>query len=197
MAEPRIASVTRQTAETEVTVKINLDGSGKWEFSMDVPFLRHMLTHLALHSMIDLRVTARGDTEIDDHHTVEDIGIVLGQALRQALQGGEAIMRYGSIHIPMDEALLLVAVDISGRPYLGYDLELPAQRVGSFDTELVREFLRALVYHGGLTLHVRQLAGVNTHHIIEAVFKGLGRVLRAAVQRDPRRKGIPSTKGVL
>lgn len=197
MAEPRTASVTRQTSETEIAIEINLDGAGQGILDTGVPFLDHMLDHLALHGMFNLEVKAHGDTEIDDHHTVEDIGIVLGQALRQALQGGKGIVRYGAIHLPMDESLVLVAVDISGRPYLGYEVELPAQRVGSFDTELVREFLRALVYHGGLTLHVRQLAGVNTHHIIEAIFKGLGRALYIAVQRDPRRGDIPSTKGVL
>jgi len=156
-----------------------------------------MLTHVALHALFDLDIRATGDIEIDAHHTVEDVGIVLGQALAQAIGGKAGLTRYGSQLLPMDEALALVALDFSGRSVLAYDVALPAARVGAFDTELVREFLRALTQHAGLTLHVRLLAGANTHHCIEAIFKALGRALGQAVTLDARRADVPSTKGVL
>lgn len=197
MADPRTSELTRETRETSVSVALNLDGAGRPEIDTGVPFLDHMLTHVAVHSLFDLRVQASGDIEIDDHHTVEDIGIVLGQALAQALGDKVGIVRYGSSLLPMDEALALVALDFSGRSLLVFDVQLPAARVGSFDTELVIEFLRAVAHNGGITLHVKLLHGQNTHHIIEAIFKGLGRALRQAAAIDPARSGIPSTKGVL
>ena len=193
----RQAEVRRQTRETDIVVRLNLDGAGRWELDTGVPFLDHMLSHVAMHGLFDLAVTCRGDTEIDDHHSVEDIGICLGQALTQALGDKKGLVRYGSQWMPMDEALVLVALDISGRPLLVYEAPLPAARVGAFDTELAPEFLRALANHAGLTLHVTLLHGANSHHIIEAVFKGLGRALGQAVAIDPRRGGVPSTKGML
>ena len=193
----RQAEITRVTRETEVRASLELDGSGLSDIDTGVPFFDHMLTHVALHGLFDLTVHARGDVEVDDHHTVEDVGIVLGQALAQALGDKVGLTRYGSQLLPMDEALALVALDFSGRAVLAYDVALPAAKVGTFDTELVREFLRALTQHAGLTLHVRVLAGVNTHHLIEAIFKALGRALGQAVTLDERRAEVPSTKGVL
>jgi imidazoleglycerol-phosphate dehydratase len=193
----RQARIHRQTKETEIELILNLDGQGEHEVDTSVPFLDHMLTHVAVHGLFDLAVKARGDTGVDDHHTVEDVGIALGQALREALGDKAGLTRYGSQMMPMDEALALVAVDISGRGLLVFGVELPQAKVGRFDTELVEEFLRALAHNAGLTLHVRVLDGRNTHHIIEAIFKGLGRALRRAVEVDARRVGVPSTKGVL
>lgn len=197
MAIERIAELARTTRETDIRLRLVLDGSGSWQVATGVPFLDHMLSHVAVHGLFDLEVTCRGDTIIDDHHSVEDIGIVLGQAFRQALGDKLGIVRYGSQLMPMDEALVLVALDFSGRALLVYDVPVPAQQVGAFDTELVVEFLRALAHNAGLTLHVKLLHGSNAHHIIEAIFKGLGRALGQAVARDPRRAAIPSTKGVL
>ena len=197
MVTERVAEVVRTTKETDVRLRLSLDGSGQWEARTGVPFLDHMLSHVAVHGLFDLAVTCQGDTEVDDHHSVEDIGIALGQAFAQALGNKAGIARYGSLFMPMDEALVLVAVDLSGRSLLVYDVALPAQKVGAFDTELVPEFLRALAHNAGITLHVKLIHGSNTHHIIEAVFKGLGRALGQAVGRDPRRANIPSTKGVL
>ncbi len=193
----RVAEMSRSTRETEVRVRLDLDGTGNADIDSGVPFLDHMLTHVALHGMFDLSVHARGDVEVDDHHTVEDVGIVLGQVLAEAVGNRAGLTRYGSQLLPMDEALALVALDLSGRSVLAYDVDLPSAKVGTFDTELVREFLRALTQHAGLTLHVRVLAGANTHHIVEAIFKGLGRALGQAVAIDERRVDIPSTKGVL
>ena len=193
----RIAHVHRQTNETDVTVSLNLDGQGRWECETGVPFFDHMLSHVAAHGLLDLAVRATGDIHVDDHHTVEDVGIVLGQALAQAIGDKRGIARYGSQLMPMDEALALVALDFSGRGLLVYDVALPAAKVGTFDTELAAEFLRALVHNAGLTLHVRLLHGQNTHHILEAIFKGLGRALGQAVALDPRRSDVPSTKGAL
>ena len=197
MAIERIAELARTTRETDIRLRLVLDGSGSWQVATGVPFLDHMLSHVAVHGLFDLEVTCRGDTIIDDHHSVEDIGIVLGQAFRQALGDKLGIVRYGSQLMPMDEALVLVALDFSGRALLVYDVPVPAQQVGAFDTELVVEFLRALAHNAGLTLHVKLLHGSNAHHIIEAIFKGLGRALGQAVALDPRRAAIPSTKGVL
>ncbi|NLG49551.1 MAG: imidazoleglycerol-phosphate dehydratase HisB [Chloroflexi bacterium] len=197
MDTERVGEVARQTRETDIRVRVNLDGSGNWELDTGVPFFDHMLSHVAVHGLVDLQVTCRGDIEIDDHHSVEDVGIALGQALRQALGDKAGIQRYGSQIMPMDEALVLVALDCSGRPYLVYDVALNASKVGNWDTELVPEFLQALAVHAGLTLHVKLIHGRNTHHIIEAIFKGLGRALGQAVAADPRRSAIPSTKGVL
>ncbi len=193
----RQAEITRKTRETEVRISLDLDGTGVADIDSGVPFLDHMLNHVALHGLLDLSVYARGDVEVDDHHTVEDVGIVLGQALAQAVGDKVGLVRYGSQLVPMDEALALVALDFSGRAVLAYEATLPAAKVGTFDTELVPEFLRALTQHAGLTLHVRVLAGSNTHHIIEAIFKALGRALGQAVAFDARRASVPSTKGVL
>jgi imidazoleglycerol-phosphate dehydratase len=193
----RQARVQRQTKETEIELTLDLDGQGEHEVDTSVPFLDHMLTHVAVHGLFDLTVKAQGDTDVDDHHTVEDVGIALGQALNEALGDKAGLTRYGSQIVPMDEALALVAVDISGRGLLVFEVELPQAKVGHFDTELVEEFLRALAYNAGLTLHVRMLNGRNTHHVIEAIFKGLGRALRQAVGVDARRTGVPSTKGIL
>ena len=197
MAEARTAHVQRRTRETEIELALNLDGSGTAEIDTGVGFFDHMLTLMAAHGLLDLRVHARGDTHIDDHHTVEDVGIVLGQALREALGDKAGLRRYGHAIVPMDEALALVAIDCSGRGLLVYDVTFTRDKIGSFDTELVEEFLRAVAHNGGITLHVRQLAGRNAHHVAEAVFKALGQALRRAVERDPRREGVPSTKGVL
>ena len=192
----RMAEIKRSTSETRINLSVNLDGSGTSQVDTGVPFLDHMLDLLARHALVDLILKAEGDTQIDDHHTVEDIGICLGQALKQALGDKKGIARYGHGVVPMDEALLLVAVDLGGRSYLSYEVDLKTPRVGRFDTELVEEFIRALVNNSGLTLHVQMLAGKNAHHIIEGVFKGLGRALRAACAFDPREVGITYTKGV-
>ncbi|MEN9206917.1 MAG: imidazoleglycerol-phosphate dehydratase HisB [Gloeomargarita sp. GMQP_bins_120] len=194
----RIATVTRQTRETSVQVTWNLDGQGDCEANTGIPFLDHMLHQLATHGLFDLRVQAQGDVHIDDHHTNEDVGITLGQALAQALGDKKGIHRFGHFLAPLDEALIQVALDCSGRPHLSYGLAIPTQRVGTYDTQLVREFFVALVNHSAITLHIRQLAGINSHHIIEATFKAFARALRQAVDYDPRRLGhIPSSKGSL
>jgi imidazoleglycerol-phosphate dehydratase len=197
MEKNRVADIQRTTRETDIHLHLNLDGSGRWQVITGVPFFDHMLSHVAVHGLLDLEIACTGDVEVDGHHTVEDVGIVLGQALARAIGDKAGITRYGSQTMPMDEALALVALDFSGRSLLVCDLPLPAQKVGEFDTELVSEFLRALAHNAGITLHVRLLHGENTHHIIEAVFKGLGRALGQAVARDPRRTGVPSTKGAL
>ncbi len=193
----RTAQLHRKTNETDIALTLNLDGQGRWECQTGVPFFDHMLSHVAVHGLLDLTVHATGDIQVDGHHTVEDVGIVLGQALSQAIGDKQGITRFGSQLMPMDEALALVALDFSGRSLLVYEVALPAAQVGAFDTELVSEFLRALAHNAGLTLHVKLLHGQNTHHIIEAIFKGLGRALGQAVALDPRRSGVPSTKGAL
>ena len=194
----RTASVQRKTAETDITLSLNLDGTGKSEIQTGVGFLDHMLTLLAKHGRFDLEVFCHGDTQVDDHHSVEDIGIVLGQAFAHALGDKRGITRYGSCLLPMDEALVLAAVDLSGRDTLRCALNIPTQKVGTFDTELVEEFFLAFVRNAGVTLHLRQLDGTNSHHIIEAAFKGFGRALAQAVAPDPKSAGeVPSTKGVL
>jgi len=193
----RVGEVERKTAETEIRVRWVLDGNGSFSGNSGVPFLNHMLDLFCRHGLFDLEVEARGDLEVDAHHTVEDLGITMGQALRQALGDKAGITRYGSALIPMDEALMLAAVDLSGRAYLVYEVDIPASQVGTLDTELVEEFLRALAFNGGFSLHVRLLSGKNSHHIVEALFKALGRSLRQAAEPDPRVKGVPSTKGIL
>ncbi|AOY79552.1 imidazoleglycerol-phosphate dehydratase HisB [Moorena producens JHB] len=194
----RTASVRRTTGETDVQVSLNLDGTGICTANTGIPFLDHMLHQISSHGLIDLEVQAKGDLEIDDHHTNEDVGITLGQALAKALSDRKGIFRFGNFLAPLDEALILVSLDFSGRPHLSYGLEIPTQRVGTYDTQLVREFFVALVNHSQLTLHIRQLDGINSHHIIEATFKAFARAMRMAVEIDPRRAGmIPSSKGVL
>ncbi|MGQ0566648.1 MAG: imidazoleglycerol-phosphate dehydratase HisB [Gemmobacter sp.] len=194
----REARITRKTTETEVTVAVNLDGTGMAEVATGVGFFDHMLDQLARHALIDIRVAATGDLHIDDHHTVEDVGIALGQALTAALGDKRGIRRYGHFRLAMDDAQVACALDLSGRPYLVWNLAFPAPKIGSFDTELVREFFQALSTHGGITLHVDLIHGLNSHHIAEAAFKAVARSLREAVEPDPRRAGtIPSTKGML
>jgi imidazoleglycerol-phosphate dehydratase len=196
--ECRQASVHRTTGETDVQVSLNLDGEGKCSASTGIPFLNHMLHQISSHGLIDLEVEATGDIEIDDHHTNEDVGITLGQALGKALGDRKGIVRFGHFFAPLDEALVQVTLDFSGRPHLSYGLDIPTQRVGSYDTQLVREFFVAVVNHSQMTLHIRQLDGINSHHIIEATFKAFARAVRMAVEIDPRRAGlIPSSKGVL
>ena len=194
----RIAKVHRKTGETEVTVALNLDGTGKGNINTGIPFLDHMLHQICSHGLIDLDVQAKGDLHIDDHHTNEDVGIVLGQALAKALGDRKGIVRFGHFVAPLDESLVQVALDFSGRPYLVYGLVIPNQRVGTYDTELISEFYQAVVNHAQITLHVRLLESGNSHHIIEASFKAFARALRMAVEVDPRRASmIPSSKGVL
>ena len=194
----RKSDISRKTAETDIRLSLDLDGTGKGEIRTGVGFLDHMLTLFARHGAFDLSVSCQGDTNVDDHHSVEDIGIALGEAFREALGEKRGVRRYGDILLPMDEALILAAVDLSGRGGFYGDLRIPAEKVGTFDTELAEEFLIALARNGGLTLHVRQLAGSNSHHIIEGVFKAVARSLRGAVSIDPENAGeIPSTKGVL
>lgn len=197
MSGLRQSKISRTTTETGISVKLDIDGRGSYQINTGVPFLDHMLSLWSRHGLFDLEIEARGDIEIDDHHTVEDIGICLGQAIHQALGDKAGITRYGTAYLPMDEALALVVVDVSGRAFLVFEVDMPAQKVGSFDTELVEEFLRALAVHAGITLHVRLLNGKNTHHIIEAIFKGLGRALREAFSFDQRIEGVMSTKGLL
>ena len=194
----RKAAVTRKTNETEIAVEIDLDGSGVAKIATGVGFFDHMLDQLARHSLIDMAVTARGDLHIDDHHTVEDVGIALGQALKQALGDKRGLTRYADCLLPMDDTLSRVAVDVSGRPFLVFRTEFPTARIGSFDTELVREFFQAFAINGGLTLHVETQYGLNSHHIAESCFKGVARALGAAIAIDPRQATrIPSTKGAL
>jgi imidazoleglycerol-phosphate dehydratase len=194
----RIATVKRTTGETDVAVTVNLDGTGTCHVATGVPFLDHMLHQIASHGLLDLEVKAVGDIEIDDHHTNEDVGITLGQALAKALGDRKGIVRFGHFVAPLDEALVQVALDFSGRPHLSYGLEIPTQRVGTYDTQLVREFFVAIANNSLMTLHLRQLDGINSHHIIEAAFKAFARSLRMAVEFDPRRMHqIPSSKGVL
>ena len=194
----RTAQITRTTKETDIRRTLNLDGTGKSEIHSGVGFLDHMLTLFAKHGRFDLELTCNGDTEVDDHHSVEDIGIALGQAFEQALGDKRGIVRYGSFILPMDETLILSAVDISGRSYLNYDLHIPTQKVGTFDTELTEEFFLGFVRNANLTLHLKQLEGKNSHHIIEGTFKSFGRTMKQAVAIDENfRDEIPSTKGVL
>ncbi|MEO1144648.1 MAG: imidazoleglycerol-phosphate dehydratase HisB [Cyanobacteria bacterium J06638_22] len=194
----RTASVSRKTKETDVQVSVNLDGQGNCHAETGVPFLDHMLDQIASHGLLDLDVRSVGDVHIDDHHSNEDVGITLGMALAKAVGDRKGITRFGHFVAPLDEALVQVALDFSGRPHLSYGLEIPTQRVGTYDTQLVREFFVAIVNHSQITLHIRQLDGINSHHIIEATFKAFARSLRMALEIDPRRAHtIPSSKGVL
>lgn len=194
----RTAEIVRKTAETDISLKLNLDGTGASSIDSGCGFLDHMLTLFSKHGRFDLTLTCKGDTYVDDHHTVEDIGIALGQAFKAALGDKKGIYRYGDKILPMDETLILAAVDLSGRGYLNYDLQIPAQKVGTFDTELVEEFWLGFIRNADCTLHICQLAGSNSHHIIEGAFKCVGRILKQAVTIDPAfANEIPSTKGVL
>tara|TARA_R110002124_G_scaffold34193_8_gene112539 strand:+ start:21036 stop:21623 length:588 start_codon:yes stop_codon:yes gene_type:complete len=194
----RSATISRKTAETEISASLTLDGSGRYDMQTGVGFFDHMLDQLARHSLIDMEVRCKGDLHIDDHHTVEDCGIAIGQALSEALGDKRGIRRYGSCLLPMDETLVRCALDLSGRPFLVWNLDLPRGKIGTFDTELVREFFQALATHGGITLHIDLLHGFNSHHIAEAAFKAVARALREAVEPDPRKgDDIPSTKGML
>lgn len=193
----RSASIERKTAETEISLTLHLDGTGEGNIQTGVGFLDHMLILFARHGGFDLDIACKGDTYVDDHHSVEDIGICLGDAFSVALGDKRGVMRYGDITLPMDEALILAAVDLSGRGYLSYELSIPTEKVGSFDTELVEEFFLAFTRRANLTLHLRQLSGRNSHHIIEGSFKAVAWALKAAVARDPNSNVIPSTKGVL
>lgn len=194
----RKAAVKRKTKETDIYLDLNLDGSGKYSIDSSIPFLDHMLSLMCSHGLFDLKVKATGDTDIDDHHTVEDTGIVLGKALKQSLGDMKGLNRYGQASVPMDESAASVSLDISGRPYIVYKVEFPKKgKLKDFDPDLIEDFLRAFVNHSGITLHINVPYGRNTHHIIEAIFKALGRALRQAVEIDPKVKGIPSTKGKL
>lgn len=193
----RQAQVTRDTQETQITVKLKLDGSGKSKLASGVPFLDHMLDQIARHGLVDLEVKAKGDLHIDAHHTVEDIGITLGQALAKAVGDKKGVRRYGHAYVPLDEALSRVVIDLSGRPGLEMTGKFTRARVGEFDVDLVREFFQGFVNHALVTLHLDNLKGANTHHQVETLFKAFGRALRMAVELDPRVKGVPSTKGTL
>ena len=193
----RTGEIDRKTTETSIYVKWNLDGTGKGEISTGIPFMDHMLTLFARHGGFDLTVQAQGDLEVDCHHTMEDLGLTMGHALTQALGMKEGIRRYGSFLLPMDESLALVALDLSGRPFLVYDVEPPAEYIRDLDTALFKEFFTALSVKGGITLHIRMLSSGEVHHVFEAIFKGLARALAEAVSIDARVKGVPSTKGVL
>ncbi len=194
----RRGAVERKTKETSIEVRLDLDGTGVSDISTGVGFFDHMLDQLARHSLIDISVRAEGDRHIDDHHTVEDVGIALGQALAQAVGDKKGLARYADCLLPMDETLTRVAVDVSGRPFLVFRTEFPTEKIGEFDTQLVREFFQAFAANGGLTLHVETLYGLNSHHIAESCFKGVARALKSAVANDPRQTGsVPSTKGAL
>ena len=194
----RTATITRATAETSISVTLNLDGTGRYSNRTGVGFFDHMLDQLSRHSLIDMTIEATGDLHIDDHHTVEDVGIALGQALTRALGDKRGIRRYGHFRLAMDDAQIATALDLSARPYLIWTVDFPTGKIGSFDTELVREFFQALSTHGGITLHVDKLHGLNSHHIAEAAFKSVARALRQAVEPDPRLgDALPSTKGAL
>ena len=194
----RKAAVTRKTNETEISVEVDLDGTGSGRIATGVGFFDHMLDQLARHSLVDMTVSAKGDLHIDDHHTVEDVGIALGQALKQALGDKRGLTRYAACLLPMDETLTRVAVDVSGRPFLVFRSEFPTEKIGTFDTQLVREFFQAFAINGGLTLHIETLYGLNSHHIAESCFKGVARALGAALAIDPRQASrVPSTKGAL
>ena len=194
----RSGKIERKTAETEISISLKLDGTGKYKINTGVGFFDHMLEQLARHSLIDLEIEANGDTHIDDHHTVEDTGIAFGLALSQATGDKLGINRYGWCLLPMDDTLIRTALDLSSRPFLYFDIDMPTDKIGSFDTELVREFFQAVSTHGGITLHMEKLHGFNSHHIAEAAFKSFSKSLRVAIEKDPRNlKALPSTKGAL
>ena len=194
----RSGKIKRKTAETEISVALKLEGTGKYKINTGVGFFDHMLEQLARHSLIDLEIKANGDNHIDDHHTVEDTGIALGQALAQAVGAKVGINRYGWCLLPMDDTLIRTALDLSSRPFLYFDIDFPTEKIGDFDTELVREFFQALSTHAGITLHMEKLHGYNSHHIAEAAFKSFSKSLRVAIEKDPRNlKALPSTKGAL
>lgn len=194
----RTAKVDRKTKETDIKVTLNLDGEGKYTIDTSIPFLDHMLSLMCRHGLFDIKIKAKGDIDVDYHHTVEDIGIVFGKTVKQALANMKGISRYGQASVPMDEAIASVSLDISGRPYLVYKVEFPKRsKIKNFDPDLIEDFLQAFVSNSGITLHVESPYGRNTHHIIEAIFKALGRALKHAVLIDPRVKGVPSTKKVL
>ncbi|MTH33106.1 imidazoleglycerol-phosphate dehydratase HisB [Paracoccus limosus] len=194
----RRATISRKTAETQIEVTLDLDGSGRYDNQTGVGFFDHMLDQLSRHSLIDLTIRATGDLHVDDHHTVEDTGIAIGQALVQALGDKKGIRRYGRFHLAMDDAQVAAALDLSGRAYLVWNVDFPTEKIGTFDTQLVREFFQAISTHGGVTLHVDRIHGFNSHHIAEAAFKAVARALREAVEPDPRMAGVlPSTKGAL
>ena len=193
----RVAAVNRETAETKIALQLNLDGTGKSAIDSGIGFFDHMLNLMTVHGQLDLELRCDGDLEVDGHHSVEDIGIALGDAFKEAIGDKKGICRYGTFYLPMDESLAFVTLDISGRPFLVYDGGEMSPMVGGFDTELTEEFLRAFAMHAGITLHVKVLYGTNTHHKIEAIFKALGHALRIAVSQDPKVTGVPSTKGML
>ena len=194
----RTAKITRKTAETDISVEINLDGTGQYSNETGVGFFDHMLDQLSRHSLVDMTVRAKGDLHIDDHHTVEDVGIALGQALVAAVGDKKGIRRYGECHLPMDDAQVRCALDLSARPFLVWNVDMPTAKIGTFDTELTREFFQALSTHGGITLHIDMIHGFNSHHIAEAAFKAVARALRIALETDPRKgDAVPSTKGML
>lgn len=193
----RNASIERKTKETHITVRIDLDGTGESKVDTGIGFFDHMLNHLARHSLCDIEVSCRGDLHVDSHHTVEDVGIVLGQAIAQAVGDKAGIRRYGWAVVPMDEALIMTALDLSGRGSLYYEVELSKETIGTFDCELTQEFFKAVAVNAGINLHIRKLAGTNAHHIVEAIFKSFAQALRSAIARDERVMDVPSTKGVL
>ncbi len=195
--EERIAAVSRSTKETDITVQLNLDGRGQYEVSTGIGFFDHMLEGFARHGLFDLKVTCKGDLQVDSHHTIEDVGIVLGEAIRQALGAKKAIRRYGSILLPMDEALVLCALDLSGRPWLCFEEEYTVPKIGDLDTEMIHDFFYAVTYSAGMNLHLKQISGSNNHHIAEASFKAFARALDEAVMHEPRIDGVWSTKGLL
>lgn len=193
----RTATVERKTSETDITVTLDLDGEGRVDVETGVPFFDHMLDAFGRHALLDLEVRAAGDVEVDAHHTVEDVGITLGQAVAEALGDKAGIRRFGSAVVPMDEALVMCAIDVSGRPHVAYELEVPIEVIGSFDTTLAKEFVVAFAQNADITVHVRGLSGTNAHHLVEAAFKSCARAFREAVSLDPRVSGVPSTKGTL
>ena len=197
MEAERTGRALRLTGETDIDISVDIDGSGNYDLDSGIPFFDHMLSMVAKHGMMDLAVSCKGDLEVDDHHTVEDIGIAFGEAFKEALGDKRGITRYATAFLPMDESLVMVSLDLSGRPFLVYDVPLIEQFTGTFDAQLIEEFMRAFAFAAGITLHVRLIYGKNTHHIVEAAMKALGRTLDSATRKDERIDGVPSTKGVL
>lgn len=193
----RAAQIDRKTSETDISIEINLDGSGKYDINTGIGFFNHMLCLMSKHGLMDVKIKAKGDLYVDSHHTVEDVGIAFGKCIEKALEDKSGIKRYGTVFLPMDEALAMVSMDISGRPYIVFDAEFNSDRVGEMDTELVEEFFRAVAFNAGITLHEKILYGKNSHHMIEALFKAFGKALKEAVTKDERIKGVMSTKGSL